>query len=216
MPRGRPGKDEPDFVFFDKQQLVSTFGVVELKRPDHKIVTLPRKRIVTLSADATIAVKQVQTYGRRLEDELLDPTRWKSAVALGDSAHLFIIMGLSERTHGVLAQDIDKGQLRGLVPPGIRFITYDDLLSRFELGLPGPVLVLTASPGTPGPPIVSYPTPITVRVGQRVSMFPTNTGGNWTGRVELVGTRVLPRGLTLDPVTGEISGVVLPRSDKLD
>ena len=49
IPRGRPGRSEPDFIFHHKQpSLIPSYGVIEIKRADSSILTRPRKRVYKL------------------------------------------------------------------------------------------------------------------------------------------------------------------------
>ena len=144
-PLGRRGRDEPDFVFYERSRPLRTYGVIELKRPDQKILLLPRKRIITLTSDATTAIKQAQEYGRRLEKELMLSDELGTSLVLGNRAYLFVIMGLADSIAAQLRNDISDLQLRDLIPRDVRLIPYDTLLQRFNRTVPARVMILTPS-----------------------------------------------------------------------
>jgi hypothetical protein len=190
--RDADGIGEADFVFFDQTEPRRTFGVIELKRLDRRIITLPRRQVLSLSTDANTAIKQAQEYGRRLEAEILDPLSRRSCLALGNSSRLFVIMGLSTKLADGLVAEVSELQLRNLVPPGIEFIPYDELFRRFESGLPQPIHVFRTT-------------------HQRHA--------SWDGRSKLVykvpgkppfsirqhGTAALPPGISIDATTGVVT-----------
>ncbi len=132
---GNPGKSEPDFLFYPRAgKPISPFGVIELKRPDSQIVTVPRKDTICLTRDAATAVAQVKSYSRTLQREMLQ--RPESALFLGDNMYLFIIMGLSSELANKVGTDVMRDQIAGLLPPSCQIIPYDQLLRRFEAVLP--------------------------------------------------------------------------------
>lgn len=133
---GRPGRSEADFVFYPKNIATPwpTYGVIELKRPDTKIVTAPRRNIVTLTRDAASAAAQVKAYAKLLRGEL--EAKRGHSLALGNPAYLFLIMGLSKDLAGRVPADIEHRLLEDLLPNDLRLIPYDTLLSMFEESLP--------------------------------------------------------------------------------
>jgi hypothetical protein len=192
-------------VFFDHTEPSRTFGVIELKRPDQKIIAKARKRIVRLTTDADIAIKQAQEYGRRFECELLELGARKACFALGNSSHLFVVMGLTDDLAYGMAQDISEMQLRNLVPPGIRFVTYDEVQRCLNNGLPRAIHVLCERSQTQ--------TPVDPAV------LPRTRHLRWDGRSRLVytipgkppfsirqhGTAALPPGISVDATTGVVT-----------
>lgn len=133
VPLARPGRAEPDFLFYQKRaDKLSACGVIELKRPNSRILTSPRKRQIILSREAATAVRQAELYADQhltLPDEVL---------FLGTIRHLFVIMGLTSE----LANRIAREALRGLLPVNCTIIPYDEVLRRFEARLPQQVTVL--------------------------------------------------------------------------
>jgi hypothetical protein len=66
VPRGRPGKSEADFLIYPSTGRVSgQYGVVELKRPDTRLLVERRKGILQLSSDAGTAVAQGEAIDTR-------------------------------------------------------------------------------------------------------------------------------------------------------
>ena len=152
-PRGRPGKSEADFVFYPSQSNPFTYGVVELKRPGTKILTLPRENIVRLSSEASTAVSQSKLYASQLERELLcHPAR---SLIIGNKAHMFIILGLSNEVSDKITHDVFKQQYDELMPKGIQLIPYDILLNCFSSNIPPSIYFLFPESSSP-PPIVFY------------------------------------------------------------
>jgi hypothetical protein len=133
LPLGRPGQSEPDFIFYQRAtESVSACGVIELKRPETRILVSPRRRQIILSRAAATAVRQAQIYAAHhimLPDEVL---------FLGNLRYLFVIMGLTKE----IAKGIARDALCGLLPPNCMIIPYDEVLRRFEQGMPQQVMVL--------------------------------------------------------------------------
>jgi hypothetical protein len=49
IPLGRPGRTEPDFIFYPQETARSPLsGMFELKRPDSSIVTVTRSNVATI------------------------------------------------------------------------------------------------------------------------------------------------------------------------
>lgn len=139
QPLARPGKSEPDFIFYPRApQRVHSFGVIELKRPDTTLLTVPRKDVVLLSRDAATAVAQGQQYCRALEAELA--TWLTSNVIIGSNAYAFIIAGMSDELVRKLGSGAILKQVQELLPAGAQIIPYDELLRRFESTLPPKLL----------------------------------------------------------------------------
>jgi RNA polymerase sigma factor (sigma-70 family) len=131
-----PGKSEADFIFYQKMGgTVSAYGTIELKRPDSKILTFPRKDLVLLTRDADTAIKQAEKYAR----SIILPS---DVLFLGCPQYLFVIMGLSTELTSAFTKDIERAEFVRLLPPGCQLLPYDELLRRFESTLPEQLIVL--------------------------------------------------------------------------
>ncbi|MFQ5630156.1 MAG: hypothetical protein ACE5I1_15415, partial [bacterium] len=96
IPLGRPGKTEPDLIFYSlDQSVVPIYGVIELKRPDQRIATFDRANVARLSAPAMTAVLQTKQYIQTVPD-FLDRQLSGRHLFLGNNQYLFVIMGLSD------------------------------------------------------------------------------------------------------------------------
>ncbi|HEX5701890.1 MAG TPA: sigma-70 family RNA polymerase sigma factor [Pyrinomonadaceae bacterium] len=136
VPLGRPGQSEADFIFYQRSKaLITGYGVIELKRPDSRVLTSPRNDIVILTREADTAIRQASHYARALKL----PER---AIFLGASQHLFVIMGLSSHLTKTISSEFVRNQTGGLVPMGCQILPYDELLRRFESSIPDRLLVL--------------------------------------------------------------------------
>lgn len=140
-PLGRPGKSEPDFIFFDRKNPTKTYGVIELKRPDEPVIVVPRRQLIKLSDNASTAVAQLKEYGRSLERDILGD-QLTSSLMFGNRAHLFAIMGLRQRDAARIVHSVSELQLNELMPTDIRFLGYDDLFRNYEQSLPSRCMVL--------------------------------------------------------------------------
>jgi|GEM_PF-1664072 len=138
VPLGRPGKSEPDFAIFPNKPPVSDYGIIELKRPDSRILTTPRKGVLTLTRDAQTAISQSEVYGRSLDPEPAD----SHLLMLGNRQFIFVIMGLSEELAETLGSDIYRDQVAGLLPPNCQLIPYDTLFQSFQASVPPQLMVL--------------------------------------------------------------------------
>jgi len=143
--RGRPGKSEADFLFYprDPERTPYTHGVIELKRPDTKILTQTRANILQLSRDAQTAVSQASVYLQDLS-ELVITHRYRM-LALGNERHAFIILGLSEEIATKVTSDL-MGTYDDLLPdPRLRLIPYDTLFEMFTNAVPPRIHVLVSA-----------------------------------------------------------------------
>jgi hypothetical protein len=135
-PLARPGLSEPDFIFFQKVRgILTAYGVIELKRPDSRILTMPRKDLILLTREADTAVKQAQKYAGAI---MLS----EQALFIGAPLHLFVIMGLTNEILSAFATEAATSQMSGLVPSGCQILPYDELLRRFEATLPKHIHIL--------------------------------------------------------------------------
>lgn len=134
-PLGRPGKSEPDFIFYPTEdQFQTIYGVVEIKRPDTPILYKPRKNVLRLSGDAQTALAQAKQYAEELGRSIYD-NRYQM-LALGNELHAFLILGLSNELAQKVTSEILKKQYDKLLLPGFRLIPYDTLLKIFESRIP--------------------------------------------------------------------------------
>lgn len=137
LPLGRPGRSEPDFLIHPgSPQSRRIHGLVELKTNYARVTTRGRKPELVLSRDAAIAERQLRTYDR-LYDSFAPAQR---LLALETLSHLFVIMGSSDEL--ISLEDQLRPQLREILPPGIRFLTFDELFRSYSTELPKPVSLL--------------------------------------------------------------------------
>jgi len=134
VPLGRPGISEPDFIFYSKEfQSKPLYGVIELKRPDSKILRIPRKNIIMLAADAELAVTQGRIYSEELGWKIHQ--RDEHVLFVGDPRYVFVVMGLSNKLAEKVAADLEQ-QYSRLLPQGFQLIPYDTLLRWFSATVP--------------------------------------------------------------------------------
>lgn len=137
VPMGRLGRSEPDFLIHPGSQLSRRIhGIVELKTNYARITTHGRKLELVLSREAAIAERQLRTY-----DALYDsfaPTQ--RLLALDTLSHLFVIMGSSDELMN-LSEEL-RPQLKEILPSGIRFLTFTELLRSYSTEVPTPVAML--------------------------------------------------------------------------
>ena len=137
LPLGRPGRTEPDFLIHPGSlQSRRIHGIVELKTRHARVTTRGRKPELVLSREAAIAERQLRTYDR-LYDSFAPEQR---LLALETLSHLFVIMGSSDEL--VTLEDQLRPQLREILPPGIRFLTFDELFRSYSAEVPKPVSLL--------------------------------------------------------------------------
>lgn len=138
-PLARPGRSDPDFIFYPRSEKpIWSFGVIELKRPDTTLLTIPRKNVALLSRDAATAIAQAQQYCRTLRSDLSQ--RLTSNLIIGATDYIFVIAGLSDELAKKLTPSMLQETLDGLLPPRCQIIPYDELLRRFESTLPPRVI----------------------------------------------------------------------------
>jgi hypothetical protein len=148
-PLGRPGRSEPDFIIYPAARTpTSGYGVIELKRPDSRILTEPRKGLLILSRDARTALAQGESYR---QDLLSDPVLVdERLLALGNRAHVFVIMGMSTELTTKLGGDIYERQLAGQLPTHCQLIPYDTLFRAFNATVPPRITILVPALDTTG------------------------------------------------------------------
>ncbi|MFL6315077.1 MAG: Shedu anti-phage system protein SduA domain-containing protein [Terriglobales bacterium] len=154
VPMGRPGRAEPDFVFYSKNlEPLPTYGVIEIKRPDSAIITVTRSNAAILSRDAETAIQQATDYSLSQQKNQLQ-AKQESVLILGNQAHLFVIMGMSTELGRKLSLELYKEMIEKRLPPNLRLIPYDTLLRGFEAQVPTPLHILV-------PALENDPTPST-------------------------------------------------------
>lgn len=137
---GRPGRSEPDFIFYPKQGPFPCYGIIELKRADSLILSAPRKKILTLSRDAATAVAQATSYSRHLNNWIKIDSH--SGLFVGSPAQLFVIMGLTAELRSKLTAEIHQMYIDALLPENCKIIPYDLLFRLFQRTVPPRLIVL--------------------------------------------------------------------------
>ena len=139
---GRPGKTEPDFIFYPQEKNpIPFYGIVELKRPDSKIITITRSNVALLTRDAETAIEQARSYSH-MSGNMAPLNHADKLLFLGNRIHLFIIMGMSQELSTKLSIDIYKEMVERKLPDNLQLIPYDVLLGLFETNLPPRVYFL--------------------------------------------------------------------------
>lgn len=142
VPLARPGRTEPDFVFYPQHtRPVPFYGVIELKRPDTRIFTTTRENVAVLTRDAQTAIEQAHSFARN-PGSLIPLERPDKMLFLGNVAYTFVIMGTSQGLTLDLGLEIYNDMMLRQLPGNLRILTYDELLKRFESGLPRKILFL--------------------------------------------------------------------------
>lgn len=143
VPLGRPGRAEPDLIFYPRHTPPRhpSYGVIELKRLEHKIFTKQRSNVFTLSRNAATAVGQGRKYLSELEEGKIVKPR-TDVLFLGTSAYVFIIMGLSTELQRTLVTELLGAELQSLLPPSFQILPYDYLFRMFEASIPARFLAM--------------------------------------------------------------------------
>ena len=129
-PLGRPGKTEPDFLFYPRDTSpVPFYGVIELKRPDSQIVTVTRTNVARLTGDAQTAVLQAEEYSKTLQLDLVK--RPDQLLLLGNTSYIFVIMGMARDLIEKLGMELYYEQVQRKLPGNLQILPYDTLLNRF-------------------------------------------------------------------------------------
>lgn len=140
-PLGRIGKSEADFIFYPKaDKQPSFYGVIELKRPDTRILTIPRKNVLKLSSDSQTALAQAQLYAKELNRKLIKPDF--KTIAIGNDVHIFMIIGLSNEIADKIVGEVLMEQYHNLLPQGFRIIPYDTLYEIYTSKIPPVIHIL--------------------------------------------------------------------------
>src|SRR5436309_11904981 len=146
LPRGRPGKAEPDFIFYPQRGSSSLlYGAIEIKRPSTPVLTLPRKGIIDLTRDAHTAIRQATVYSQNVFKQ--HSSAQECAMFIGNRIHAFVIMGQSAEIASQLQQTTLPGQIDQLLPNGCHLIPYDTLFECFSTSVPPRIMLLTPIAG---------------------------------------------------------------------
>ena len=133
----RPGQTEPDFIFYPRAlQPIPFCGVIELKRPDSKIITIPRKNVAMLTRDAQTAARQGMQYAAQLRQEVV---RQDQILFFGNDVYVFVIMGMTEEISKKLGDQVHREMIDRAIPRNVHFLTFDEILARIEARLPTPL-----------------------------------------------------------------------------
>lgn len=148
IPMGRPGKADPDFVFYPwDTSPIPFYGVIELKRPDSNIVTVTRSNVAVLTRDAETAIEQSKVYVKELGVQLLNADR--SLLYLGNQSYIFVIMGLKEEISQKLGEKLFREQIEEKLPRNLQLLPYDSLLEQFQARIPAQVMILVPETEVP-------------------------------------------------------------------
>lgn len=121
---------EPDYVFVnqDRSEIGGDIGSIELKRNTHRIETRYSSRHILPSKHLTIATHQSLRY---LESIARGDFSSDGKAFICTRRYAFIIMGRNLELGEILASEVDRLQLMGLIPRGIHLLTFDELYSRY-------------------------------------------------------------------------------------
>jgi hypothetical protein len=139
VPQAKPGARGADFLIYPRP-IPFIYGAIEIKRPDTPILSIPRRDTLILSRDAATALAQARKSASLLK------TRIEGSLplcAIGDSAHLFLIVGLATELNRKINTNHLRQQLDSLLPPNSKLVPYDTLLGMFEREVPPIVYFLT-------------------------------------------------------------------------
>jgi CxxC-x17-CxxC domain-containing protein len=130
----KPGRAEADFYFYpESKNPLSPYGVVEIKRPSTTILSIPRKNVICLAAEANTAVRQAQEYAAELKAEI---ARWNSILFFGNHLQMLVIAGLSKEIAKKVTNDILRSQLERLLPPECMLVPFDVLSEALAARVP--------------------------------------------------------------------------------
>lgn len=132
VPMGRPGKTEPDFIFYPQaSSSVNFYGVIELKRPDQKIATVTRENVALLTRTAQSAVLQAEQYCAHAP-ELIRSELSGHHLFLGNNRYLFVIMGLTNDLIFQPGNELYRDMIQNRLPGNLQILPFDLLLDNFE------------------------------------------------------------------------------------
>jgi hypothetical protein len=133
VPLGRPGRTEPDLIFYPHGPSPADFyGVIELKRHDQKIATITRENVAILTRNAETAVNQAQAYCHSVPDFIPSELRG-GHLFLGDNKYLFVIMGMAQNEIIFRpGNELYREMIENRLPGNLRILPFDILLQNFE------------------------------------------------------------------------------------
>lgn len=141
VPAARPGKAEPDFLFYPHETPeIPFYGVVELKRPESRVVTVARSNVALLTRSAETAVEQSKVYVDELGRRLRHAER--NLLCLGNEAYIFVIMGLRREISEKLGVKLFNEQIAEQLPRNVTLLPYDTIFERFDLKVPAKLMIL--------------------------------------------------------------------------
>lgn len=134
----------PDYVFHSgfSSPLFSTSGVIELKRPDHSIVSIYGNH-VNPSSELTKAFTQTKDYIADLDTNHRIVNK-ATTMAIGNNKMVFIIIGMSDEVTRKCYEEVYRLGFARLLPPGFVILPYDDLFNQFRRSMPKSVCFLVA------------------------------------------------------------------------
>jgi CxxC-x17-CxxC domain-containing protein len=137
----KPGEPQADFYFYPSDgSPASPYGVIELKRPGTRLLRVPRKDVICLSADATAALAQATKYADELHGEVKRSD--SGLVVLGNRLHTFVIAGLSDEIARKVTSEILRERAENLIPRGCQLMPFDTLMKRLASRTPPRLHVL--------------------------------------------------------------------------
>jgi hypothetical protein len=104
--------------------------------------------VAILTRDAETAVRQAQMYAKNTT-AFLPADLGQHSLFLGNSAYLFVIMGMGEELTQKLSNELYRESINGLLPRNLQLLPYDEVLRRFENGLVLQTLFLIPFPAEP-------------------------------------------------------------------
>jgi hypothetical protein len=143
IPLARRGESEPDFIFYPRKLTPPPFyGVIEIKRPDSTIVTIPRSNIAILSRDTATAIEQAKCYGDTVRPAIM---KSDNILFLGSELYMFVIMGLTSELKLKLDNSFLQNMIQNEIPRNLHILPYDSLLKRFEQAIPPKLHILVST-----------------------------------------------------------------------
>lgn len=206
LPLGRAGRSEPDFLIYPASSpSIPTHGLIELKTNSTRVLTVPRRNVVSLTRDAATAVNQLRVYDR--DYDLFSPV--KRCLSLSSASHLFVIMGLREEVVKLGERPDLHRQLADLIPGDVRFLGFDELLHAYECGLAQSVFILL-------PDLSAYETQEDAKVASLVPL--TNISRTMYMFTDFPIKRMMAPSLPIDPFMKAIKSdfaLTLPLPDQI-
>lgn len=134
IPLARPGKTEPDFIFYPRKIAQPPFyGAIEIKRADSKIVTVTRSNVAILSRDAETAIEQAKFYNENIRTSIM---KRDNILFLGNDSYIFVVMGMTSELTTKLSDSFFQEMIQSKLPRNLQILPYDYLYKRFEQEVP--------------------------------------------------------------------------------